>query len=189
MRIAGSVVIMALMVLLSGCMTYRDFPTEYVSKPPTAKPYKKLSYKIERFDALSLGGATATFKHVFRSQTPFMETEAVDEIPAKGLFCLVSFEPKDISLGALIGGYISYSTLAVLPAWSTQDGYFVRYDLYVDGEKKQSHEYEITRKAAVWLGLLPVIWVNALTYSEEDAIKATAFKFFKESEPLLMAHQ
>jgi hypothetical protein len=189
MKKAGTAVIVTLMLFLTGCMTYRDFPTEYVGKAPTTKPFKKLSYKINKSNTLSLGGGPGTLREVFRSKSPFMETEAVDEIPAKGLFCMVSVEPKDMSLGVIAAGYISYSTLTILPVWSTKDGYFLQYDLYVDGEKKQRFEYEITRKAAVWAGLLPIVWVNALTYSEEEAVQATANKFFKESEPLILAGQ
>lgn len=189
MKKALSLLAVSLTVFLTGCMTYRDFPTEYVGKAPEAKPYSKLHYKLNQFEAISLGGATDTMRGIFRSKTPFQETEAVDDIPAKGVFCMVSFESKPLSLGSLAAGYLSYSTLTLLPAWSTRDGYFVKYDLYVDGEKKRRYEYEITRKAAVWAGLLPFVWVNALTYSEQEALEATAFKFFKESEPILLGSQ
>ena len=92
---------------------------------------------------------------------------------------------KPLGLPALIFGYISVSTLTILPAWSVQEGFIVHYHLFLDGEKIKSYEYEITRKAGVWLGLLPFIWANLFTYSEADAFKATAFQFFEDAEPLL----
>ena len=86
-------------------------------------------------------------------------------------------------------GYLSASTLTFLPAWSENDGYRVTYNVFVNGEKKKSYEYEVTRKGAVWILLVPLAWVNAFTYSEAEAFEATAYQFFKDSEPLFAAYK
>lgn len=178
---------LTLLLALSGCMTYRDFPTEMVGKPPSAKPYAKLAFKIERFDALTLGGGDEALRDALKRQTPFMDAEAVDEMPATGIFCKIAVDQKPVGLPVLAAGYVSYATLGFIPAWSTKDGMRLNYELYVDGVRKERREYEVTRKSAVWLGLLPFIWVNAMTYSEADAVKATAYKFFEEVNPVIAA--
>ncbi|MFZ5722563.1 MAG: hypothetical protein ACOY33_02765 [Pseudomonadota bacterium] len=182
-------VLLAATLLLTGCMTYRDFPVDMVGKAPPAKPYQALSYRIAQFDALSFGGGEEALKQVLRKDTPFRDTEAVEEMPEKGVFCLIHVEQKPVPLSVVAAGYLSYSTLGITPAWSTKDGMRIRYDLYIDGQRQGKYEYEITRKSAMWLGLLPFIWVNALTYSEAEAVQATAWKFFQDSDPLLAAYQ
>jgi hypothetical protein len=90
-----------------------------------------------------------------------------------------------LTIPALIFGYLSIATLTILPAWSTKDGYRVKYHLYVDGEEKGVYRYEITRKFGMWIVLLPFVWINLMTYSEEDAFEATAYQFFKDAGPIL----
>lgn len=170
-------------------MTYRDFPTDMVDKAPATKPYKGLSYKIEKYDAVSFGGGEESMREAFRRKMPFQNTEAVEQMPAKGIFCLVNVEHKPVPLGVLAAGYLSYATLGITPAWSTKDGMRIRYDVYIDGERKGKYEYEITRKTGIWLDLLPFVWVNALTYSESEAVEATVWKFLQESDPLFAAYQ
>jgi hypothetical protein len=58
--------------------------------------------------------------------------------------------------------------LTLTPFWSTQDGYRLTYRLYVNGEKRGTYEYDVTRKVGVWLPLLALVWVNLATYSESE---------------------
>ena len=124
-------------------------------------------------------------------QTFFRDTEvcrkmvAVDEKPKKGLYVEVDTDWKALSMPALIFGYLSVSTLTLLPAWSTKDGYIVKYNVYVDEKKMETYNYEITRKVGLWLGLLPFAWINLLTYSEEDAFKATSNRFVIDARQYL----
>lgn len=188
-RFIAAVVLVVVAGLSTGCMTYRDFPVDMVGKAPVEAPYKKISYKIDKFEALSLGGGEAALKEALRKRHPFQDADVVEDMPKTGLFYLVTVEQKPVSLSVLAAGYLSYSTLGILPAWSTKDGFVIRYDLFVNGEKTNKYEYEVTRKSAVWLGLLPFIWVNLLTYSEADAIQATAYQFFKEAGPVFASYQ
>jgi len=102
--------------------------------------------------------------------------------PEKGLYLEVETKWKPMTMPALIFGYISVSTLTLLPAWSMHDGYIVKYNIYVDGQKKEAYTYEITRKAGIWLGLLPFAWINLFTYNEEDAFEATAYQFAADAQ-------
>lgn len=175
--------------LLPACITYRDFPEQMVNNPPPAKPFDTLYYNIKPFGVLSVGNGEEALRTVFRQKTSFATTEKTDTAPARGVFCDVEVLYKPPTLPALAFGYLSASTLTFLPAWSENDGYRVTYNVFVNGEKKKSYEYEVTRKGAVWILLVPLAWVNAFTYSEAEAFEATAYQFFKDSEPLFAAYK
>lgn len=169
--------------LLSCITTYRDFPTTMVGRKPENKRNSTLYYQIKPFPILDFGGEKA-LNDVFKHKSIFANTEAVSEIPREGIYCLVETQWMPLSMPALIFGYISIIYLTILPAWSTQEGYVVRYHLFVNGEKKETFEYEITRKTGLWIVFLPFAWINFLTYSEAEAFEATAYQFFEEASPI-----
>jgi hypothetical protein len=88
------------------------------------------------------------------------------------------------SIPAMVFGYISASTLTLTPFWSTQDGSDLFFEVFKDGERVKTFHYEVRRKGFVWLPMLPVAWVNFFTYSEEDAFRASAYKFFADARPI-----
>ena len=175
--------IIALLPLLASCIiTYRDFPVAMVGQPPTSKPYGTLAYHINPFPVVNSGGQTA-LETIFRERTPFTKTRLVNEVPSEGLYCLVDVEWRPLSLPALVFGYISISTLTLLPAWSTRDGYVVHYHVFQNAKERDSFSYPITRKMGLWAGLLPFVWANLFTYSEEEAFEATTYQFFRDAAP------
>lgn len=178
-----------LATLLPACVTYRDFPEDLVNKPPQTKPFDKLYYTLQPFGVLGTGSGEEALRMVFQRKTPFTTTEKVDAAPAHGLYCNVEVLYKPPTLPALAFGYLSISTLTLIPVWSNHDGYRVIYHLYADGKQEHQYEYDITRKGAVWIGLLPIIWVNAFTYSEAEALEATTYQFFKDAEPTFLAYR
>lgn len=179
--------LLALLLLfpLTGCVTtFRDFPAAALDHPATPGNCDLLNYQINRFNILDSGGFNL-LQDIFAGEQLCRKTMPVDKVPEKGLSVVVETEWRPMSLPALVFGYISVATLTILPAWSTQDGYLVNYHLYVDGEEKEIYRYKITRKAGVWLGLLPFIWVNTLTYKESDAFTATVNQFVRDARPYL----
>lgn len=164
--------------------TYRDFPEQMIGKQPESNKQSVMYYKINNFPVLNSGGESSLHS-VFKSKTPFNKTKKVGEIPSDGIYCYVDVEYKPLTLPALVFGYLSAVTFTILPAWSTKDGYIVNYHLYIDGEEQEVYDYEITRKFAMWIVLLPVAWVNLMTYSEEEAFEATAYQFFEDAKPIL----
>ena len=183
-RIQRGIIYLMIAVLVSSCIvTYRDFPTAQLDRPAPGKTYDVLYYKIKAFPTLDAGGQSALHR-AFRAQTPFERTEKRDEPPDRGLFVQVVVKWKPITLPFIIFGYLSLQTLTILPAWSTHEGYYVDYVVYVDGVEKRTFEYEITRKGVVWIVLLPFIWINLFTHSEEDAFIATAYQFFEDAAPI-----
>ena len=178
------IVLLSLPTVLISCITtYRNFPVTMVGKPPESKPYSTLYYTIKKFPVLDAGGHRA-LRSVFRSKSNFSETVKVAEMPPKGIYCVVDVQYTPPGLPALIFGYVSVGTLTFVPAWSLHDGYVVAYHVFMDGEKKRTFEYEITRKVGLWAFLLPLAWVNVMTYSEAEAFEATAYQFFEDAKPI-----
>jgi len=172
-------------VLLSSCIVvYRDFPVERIGKPPESRSYDLLFYHINPFSFPNEGGKEALHS-VFNNQTPFANTADVTEIPPRGVFCLVDVEWRSPDTTASFFHYLSVATMTVLPSWSVQEGYKVRYYLYIDGANRKTFEYKITRKTGLWLGLLPVSWLNWFSYSQAEALEATSFQFFEDAKPVL----
>lgn len=170
-----------LIPFLASCITtYRDFPATMIGQAPPSKPYGMLYYHIKPFPVINAGGQ-AVLDTIFRERTPFAKTRAMDEPPEDGIFCFVDVEWRPPSLPAVVFGYLSISTLTLLPAWSTHEGYVVHYRVFVNGEEKDSFNYSITRKFGLWVGLLPLVWVNLFTHSEAEAFEATANQFFHDA--------
>ncbi len=82
-------------------------------------------------------------------------------------------------------GYLSFSMLTLLPAWSTQDGYEVIFEVHRDGKRLRSFDYSFQRGSFVWLPMVLFIWVNALTPSEESVFEAVANRFLQDAKPYL----
>ena len=182
MNLSRSSALLLVVALSTSCViTYRDFPTAMVNKPPKAKPYGTLYYEIDSLSSW-FGGGDAV-REAFRRNAPFERTEIATRPPSRGFFCRVDVEKRSPSIASVVGAYASYVFLFALPFWSTRDGYYLRYHLFVDGKERKIFEYDITRKAAFWIGLLPVTWVNFFTYSEQDAFEASTYQFFADAAP------
>lgn len=87
----------------------------------------------------------------------------------KGPFLKVTIKQLPPSAAAAVFGYLSYATLTVLPFWSLNDGSSLLFEFYQNGELVRSKEYLIQRRTFVWLAMLPFVWVNGLTPSEQQA--------------------
>jgi hypothetical protein len=175
--------------LLSSCvMTYRDFPEAMIGKYPTKTFNDTLHYQFKR-EAMLDGPGFKALETVFQRRTPFSNTAKVNDIPKKGIYCLVETKWKMVGGPAAFFGYLSWATLTLSPSWSTREGHHINYHLYLDGEKQQTFQYEVTRKVGVWLGLLPFAWINFLTYDQGDAFSSTAYQFFEDARPHFTKHK
>ena len=171
--------------VLMGCITtYRDFPMDALDQRPKPGMCSVMYYNVKRFDVLDMGGYSE-LQDVFRNAGVCKKMVPVDTSPGKGLYVEVDTNWKPLTLPALIFGYISVSTLTILPVWSTKDGYVVKYNVYIDGQKVETYNYEITRKVGIWIGLLPFTWINLITYDEGDAFEATAYQFVSDARQYL----
>lgn len=177
MKAIYNIISFLLIFSILGCITYRNFPYEKVGKPPK-KTYNTLYYKIA---GGTIFGGRKGLRKVFKKNSPFNKSERIKKIPGNGLFVNVVVEQIMPSGAALIFGYLSLSTLTIIPVWSTEDGYDVYYELYLNGKKIKVFDYEIRRKGFVWIVMIVAAWVNIFTYSEEEAFEATAYQFFDDA--------
>jgi hypothetical protein len=170
---------------LIGCVTtYRDFPVDALSQQPKPGTCNVMYYNVKRFDVLDMGGYSK-LQNIFEDAGICRKMVPVDAQPEKGLYVEVVTSWKPMTMPALIFGYMSVATLTLLPAWSTQDGYSVKYHVYIDGREVETYKYAIRRKTGLWIVLLPFAWINLFTYNESDAFEATAFQFVSDARQYL----
>lgn len=184
--VRGSLVIAPAALLLAGCITgYAGYPDSVPVAGPsgpsgTARPAQ---FMIQKFDILNAGGEEA-IETTLRESPVFADADRLyegDAIPDTGLLVTIDPDYQAPSLPAVIFGYLSVSTLTILPAYSGKDGYSVAYRVSVDGEPAGRYRYTIRRKFGIWLPLLPFIWVNLLTASERDVFHATTTRFLADA--------
>lgn len=137
---------------------------------------------------LPLDPSTPTYADFEELRSVFLKGQVVAEMieaqapPKHGMFCSVDVTTKPHSNTAGFFQIITFVSIGFIPSYSGESGYIVRYDLYVDGELKKRYVYDITRQLSVWLGLLPFIWVNAVTPSDGEALASTGDGFFRDAK-------
>ena len=163
----------AALSVLTGCMTYTGYP----ENPPAVTAERRqatLHYKIE--GNAMFAGPTA-IREAIAVDAPFQSVTPAEKPQSAGDYLSVKIEQNAPTVTATVFGYISYATLTILPFWSTQDGSTLTYTLYSNGTNLKSKECIIRRKTFVWLPMILVAWVNALTPSEAEAFKACTKDF------------
>lgn len=170
------------LIMSQGCTVfYKDLGQEYQqsSRSIQAQP---LSFRIDSLPVVASDDGIQAIEDTLKRSGLFQEMEKYydDSIPGKGLY--IHAEPlyKAPSIAAMGFGYLSFSTLTILPAWSNHDGYKVRFTIYEDGEKIKTVEYKRERFVAVWIALLPFSWINLFTSEEYDAFESITQEFVYE---------
>ncbi|MGJ4790056.1 LIC12231 family lipoprotein [Leptospira koniambonensis] len=97
--------------------------------------------------------------------------------PEKGYYIDMKSSQKDPSLTAMIFLYLSYASFTILPSYSGKDGANITFTVYKDNSVLKTFEYEITRKAFVWILTLPVLWLNYMYPTEAEAYQAVIDQF------------
>ena len=73
-------------------------------------------------------------------------------------------------------------TLGVIPCYAEGIVYETHFDVFVNNALKQSYQYEISRKAVDWIGLLPFYWINLFTTHYEEAFWANVYRFITDAK-------
>lgn len=162
--------------------------------PPPSREAGELRYSI--YGSGLLNGQIAV-REVFDHEAPFRKVEQVTTpiqadgyaapapIPSSGLYIKTTVENMPPSIPAGIAAYLSYSTLFILPFWSTEDGSRLLFDVYRDGQHQRRFEYPLHRSTYGWAPLLLLVWVNGVTPGEQDAFRAATRQFLSEAAALL----
>lgn len=170
--------------LLSGCIAHHTVrPLRPGQGAPATKNPGTLTYSITGGSPF---GGSEELRTILREEAPFENVENVAERPARGRHVEVRVEVIPPNIAAFAWGYVAVAVfLTLLPAWSAKDGSRIFYDLYSDGERVKTFEYEVRRKGLIWIVALPFIWANLFTRSEKEAFAITTRQFFAEAAPLL----
>ncbi len=196
MRRLATLLTLCSSLTLTGCITtYSGFDNRRSADVPTTdRQQGQLRYSI--YGGGLLNGQIAV-REVLDREAPFAKVEQVTTplqadgyaapapIPASGLYVRTTVENMPPSIPAGIAAYVSYSTLFLLPFWSTEDGSRLLFDIYRNGEHQKRYEYLLHRSTFGWAPLLLLVWMNAVTSSEQDAFRAATRQFLNEAAPLL----
>ncbi|MGQ0698548.1 MAG: LIC12231 family lipoprotein [Panacagrimonas sp.] len=167
---------------LGGCMTYGGFDKTRLDQSSPAKGPGPLRYSV---GGTSLMNGHTAIREVFDHESGFDKTEQVEKQPSDGLYVKATVENVAPNVGAGVATYVSYATLFIIPAWSTNDGSRLLFDVYRDGAHQQRYEYRIQRKTFMWLPMVLFAWVNLFTTSEGEAFEAVTKQFLLDATPQL----
>lgn len=99
--------------------------------------------------------------------------------PAPGLHVNAYITNKEPPSSGTLFCTLSFFTFTVLPCYSDKEELLVQYDVLVDQQFKKSYRFPIHKTQILWIGLLPMSWVNAFTVSRTEAFQATIHEFIK----------
>lgn len=174
----------ACLTLLSACVVgYTGYPGKTALRADAGPGAPDLTYRVNKFPVLHGSGDKAIDKVLAESPAfsgPVRIYEGNPE-PDKGLFLEVHVQWVPPTATAMVFGYLSVATLTILPAYSGHDGYVVSYRLFRDGELAKVYQYPVTRKVALWLPLLVLVWVNAMTPGESKVFTRTTHRFLADA--------
>jgi hypothetical protein len=92
-------------------------------------------------------------------------------------------DPYEASYISLVQVFLSAMTLSVIPV-ATAKEYSVSYALHVDGElyPRQLYIHRFRKRTFGGILVLPFVWMNAFTYDEKEALRATLYQFLLDAE-------
>lgn len=175
--------------ILNGCVITYDFP-----KPDHS--LQSLAPGLQYYHVGNYQGSPPIIDPTYYMSAPRTSTYASleriiidhgvssimgDNPPSSGPYFTATIFPTLPSFWAQYFWALSLVSGFFLPGFSGTGGYLVTYDLYVDGAFQKTYHYEIGRNGMTWVPLLPFMWVNLLTASEEDAFRATTTQFLLDA--------
>jgi hypothetical protein len=170
---------------LDGCaMHYSGMPASR-AEVRIFEATNPVSFKVH--DPSFAGDGPQAVIDTLRVHSYFGNAQQIQDLstPQEGVFVEVNPNYRPPSDMSLLFGYISLATLTFVPALSTEDGFDVSYRLFRDGKLIRQFDYDTRRYIGLWLGLLPFMWVNALTTGEAEIFRSFTEQFLVEAEPLL----
>ena len=169
--------IIGLLLFTISCMSYRHLPQVAENGVANNPRATTLEYRV---DGNAMFAGPTVIREEIAASAAFTKKLPTEVEPKTGYFLNVEIKQLSPSIAAVVFGYISYATLTILPFWSTEDGASLTYSFYKDGKRLAAKEYVINRGTFVWLGMLPFVWVNLITPSEEEAFRAATRDFMQQ---------
>lgn len=187
LKSAINCLIITIIFSIQGCAVYYKDLNDHSYSESNRSSISKLSYSIKDLPIVATDTGMQAIEDTFKSSRVFQDMEKFydDTIPKKGVYINVEPLYKAPSIAAMGFGYLSVSTLTLLPSWSNHDGYKVRFTVYRDGKLVKTLMYDRERFVAIWIGLLPFAWTNLFTSDEYDAFKSITEEFLNDLPRLL----
>lgn len=170
---------------LSGCaIHYKDLDHGEQTVSNHTK-IDKITYRIKDLPFFASDGGLEAIADSFDESNvaTSLERHYGEDIPDEGIYIFIEPMYKVPSAAAIVFGYVSVSTLTLLPAWSNHDGFRVKYTIYKNGELIKTFQYKRERFVAMWALILPFVWVNLLTSGEYDAFHSITSEFIVDLQP------
>lgn len=163
--------------LLSGCISA-------VSHPPAGAPIR-IDRGVDSFYAARgsyLFGGLNGVVDAFQETVPSAQRRDDYDPPPRGTFVRIRPRDHEMSLGGKIYGYVTvFALLSIIPFYNGETGCDVIYEIFHDGAPGRTYTYAIHRHLFIWLPVLPLSWISAITPSEGDATYATTLRFFADA--------
>lgn len=174
-------------MMLSSCILhYKDITHEEPVKL-TKDNVDKIGFKVQKLPFFASDSSVKAVRDAFNNSKDSISVKEYfgEEVPTSGVF--VSVEPlyKTPDMPAVAFGYISFTTLTILPVWSNHDGFTITYNVFKDGKLIKTAQYEKERFLAVWLPLVAFSWTNLFTTSEYDAFYSSTNEFLTDFGSIL----
>ena len=172
---------------LSGCITKFKSVDGHEQFYSNIQPITSLNYQIRSTPVFTAKPDLKSIDKSLKNSKLFTSAERYYEElpPKKGIYINIEAIYNLPTVPALVFGYLSVSTLTILPAWSNHDGYKTTYSIYNDGELIKTFEYDRERFFALWLPILPFAWIDLFTDGSYESFASMTNQFLSDAAPLI----
>src|SRR4051794_12463653 len=137
-----SLLILALVLPLGGCLRfYTHYPKDKLDNPPQ-KQFEAMRYRIRELPSVMDSGRRG-LEEALHERSPFRQVRQADAVPPTGVFIDASVKWRQPGLFSLAFVWISAATYFIVPEWSTREKYTLSFDVYLDGQLKQTYSYDV----------------------------------------------
>ncbi len=110
------------------------------------------------------------------------EAKILESIPTEGIFVEVSTRlHAGSNVSKVFCGISTFAIAYILPCYTDTFGIVTKFMVSKKGETPKSFSYYIRPQKFIWLGLIPLAWVNYLVPQYEDAFRAVTRRFVHDA--------
>jgi hypothetical protein len=187
-----NLILLVLLVTLSGCETFRDFPIVN----PLPSPYDPAAPPRCR-QTIKFPGGPVNQPLLFKPNLSVLLQEALKDYGGCSSSSPVDYNSKGAETEVVVSvlnkishpiwyeistGLVFIGSGFIFPVYRWQDGWKLSYSVYDRSVLQKTYNYEITSKALMSILLIPFFWINFFTYSLEDALQSTTAQFVMDAQ-------
>lgn len=187
-----NLILFVLLVTLSGCETFRDFPIVN----PLPSPYKPAA-PPRCHQTIKFPGGPVMQSLWSEKNLSVLLQEALKDYGGCSSSSPVDFNSKGAETEVVVSvlnkishpmwyeistGLVFIGSGGLFPVYRWQDGWELSYSVYDRYVLKKTYNYEITVKKLLWILLIPFLWIYYFNYSLEDAVRSTTAQFVVDAQ-------